>query len=317
MATTFVPPLILASGNINAISTLETYPAFVQQLSEYWFPSMIATINITLVSLYLDLPMNKVKRAVISILDKTLPERLKRSLFHLSFHLAPSEFDRFAYEVNHAPSMELGLAAIAKRGMAPKTIIDVGAFEGDWSRMARAIWPGSQIYMVEPNRSKEDKLAGVARAIDATVFGDLLGAHDDADVVFNVMSTGSSVYNERSPLDRTSETRQLKRLDSLLSAVEAPGFLKIDTQGYELEVLRGATRLLDRLGAILLEVAIIEINEGAPLLDEVVQFMREIGFVTYDIMEIHRRPLDRATNQIDILFVRPESPLLQNKQFHL
>lgn len=98
--------------------------------------------------------MNKVKRAVISILNKTLPERLKRSLFHLSFHLAPSEFDRFAYEVNHAPSMELGLAAVAKRGMTPKTVIDVGAFEGDWSRMARAIWPASQIYMVEPKRIK-------------------------------------------------------------------------------------------------------------------------------------------------------------------
>jgi hypothetical protein len=143
--------------------------------------------------------MNKVKRAVISILDKTLPERLKRSLFHLSFHLAPSEFDRFAYDVNHAPSMELGLAAVAKRGMTPKTIIDVGAFEGDWSRMARATWPSSRIYMVEPNRSKQDKLAGAARAIDATVFGDLVGAHDGADVMFNVMSTGSSVYNKRDP----------------------------------------------------------------------------------------------------------------------
>ncbi|MBR0685659.1 FkbM family methyltransferase [Bradyrhizobium manausense] len=260
--------------------------------------------------------MNKVKRTVISILNKTLPERLKRALFHLSFHLAPSEFDRFAYEVNHAPDMELGLAAVAKRGMTPKTIIDVGAFEGDWSKMARAIWPASRIYMIEPNRSKQDNLAGVARTIDATVFGDLLGAHDGTDVVFNVMSTGSSVYNERSPLDRTSENRQLKRLDSLLPPLEAPAFLKIDTQGYELEVLRGATRLLDRLSAILLEVAIIEINEGAPLLDEVVQFMRGIGFVAYDIMEIHRRPLDRATNQIDILFVRPESPLLDNKQFH-
>ena len=180
--------------------------------------------------------------------------------------------------------------------------------------MARSIWPQSQIVMFEPNLAKREKLARVAQDITATTFAELLGAEDGASVSFNIMSTGSSVYSERSPLERTSEDRQLRRLDSVLSNIEKPGLLKIDTQGYELEVLKGATGLLDRLEAILLEVAIIEINEGAPLLDKVVSFMRELGFVTYDLLEIHRRPLDQATNQIDILFVRPSSPLLQDKR---
>lgn len=258
--------------------------------------------------------MNRVKRTTIALLDRILPASVKRSIFHLSFHLAPSEFDRFAYEVGHAPNMELALRAAAKRGLQPKTLIDVGAFEGSWSRMTRAIWPQSQIVMFEPNLAKREKLARVAQDITATTFAELLGAEDGASVSFNVMSTGSSVYSERSPLERTSEDRQLRRLDSVLPNIEQPGLLKIDTQGYELEVLKGATGLLDKLEAILLEVAIIEINEGAPLLDKVVSFMRELGFVTYDILEIHRRPLDQATNQIDILFVRPSSPLLQDKR---
>ena len=63
--------------------------------------------------------MNRVKRAAIALLDGILPESVKRSIFHLSFHLAPSEFDRFAYEVGHAPNMELGLRAAAKRGLQP------------------------------------------------------------------------------------------------------------------------------------------------------------------------------------------------------
>lgn len=258
--------------------------------------------------------MNRVKRTAIAFLDAILPETVKRSIFHLSFHLAQSEFDRFAYEVGHAPNMELALKAAAKRGLQPNTVIDVGAFEGNWSRMARAIWPKSQVVMFEPNSAKRDHLTRVAHEIGATTFAELLGAEDGASVSFNVMSTGSSVYSERSPLQRTSESRLLRRLDSLLPSVEQPGLLKIDTQGYELEVLKGATGLLDKLEAILLEVAIIEINEGAPLLDKVVSFMRDLDFVTYDILEIHRRPLDQATNQIDILFVRPSSPLLQDKR---
>jgi len=258
--------------------------------------------------------MNRVKQAIIALLSSILPDNLKRSIFHLSFHLARSEFDRFAYEFGHAPNMELALRSAAKRGLQPKTVIDVGAFEGNWSRMARAIWPQSQIVMFEPNTAKREQLARVARDVTANTFAELLGAEDGASVSFNVMSTGSSVYSERSPLQRTTEDRRLRRLDAVLPTIERPGLLKIDTQGYELEVLKGATGLMDKLEAILLEVAIIEINEGAPLLDKVVSFMRDLGFVTYDILEIHRRPLDQATNQIDILFIRPSSQLLQDKR---
>ena len=64
----------------------------------------------------------------------------------------------------------------------------------------------------------------------------------------------------------------------------------------------------------MLEIAIIEINEGAPLLHDVIAFMRSLGFVAYDILEIHRRPLDKALNQVDIVFVREQSVLLSDKR---
>jgi FkbM family methyltransferase len=257
--------------------------------------------------------MNKFKTAVVDILRIMLPERVKNSLLHLSFHLAKPEFDRFAYEFNFAPSMEHGLAAMAKR-FSLKTVIDVGAYEGDWSRMARRVWPDSRILMVEPNLAKQDRLAAVARDINASVFCELLGADNDVVVAYNVMESGSSVLSERSPLDRVVERRGLRRLDSIVGEIEGPAFLKIDTQGYELEVLKGSMSILGKIEAILLEVAIIEINEGAPLLHEVLAHMKSTGFVTYDLLEIHRRPLDQALNQIDILFIREESPLLSDKR---
>jgi FkbM family methyltransferase len=257
--------------------------------------------------------MNAVKSALVKLLDTVLPSQLKRSIFHLSFHLARAEFNRFAYEISHSPDMELGLRATADRGLIPKTIIDVGAFEGSWSKLARAIWPSSRIYMFEPNRSKRAALEQVALEIGGVAYYELLGAQDDAPVTFNVMETGSSIFGELSPLQRSPEERHLRRLDSTLQMIDGPALLKIDTQGYELEVLKGATALLDKIDAILLEVALIEINKGAPLLHEVLPFMAAIGFVAYDIVEIHRRPLDRATNQIDLLFIRPRSQLLHDK----
>ena len=50
--------------------------------------------------------------------------------------------------------MRLGLERIRSRGLMPGTIVDIGAFEGDWSRMARDIWPDAGIVMVEGNENK-------------------------------------------------------------------------------------------------------------------------------------------------------------------
>ena len=90
--------------------------------------------------------------------------------------------------------------------------------------------------------------------------------------------------------------------------------LKIDSQGYELEILKGSSRLLQKTSSVLLEISIIEINEGAPLLHEVVAFMASHGFLACEIMELHRRPFDQALNQLDFLFVREDSPLLADKR---
>lgn len=245
---------------------------------------------------------------------KWMPERVKTALFHLSFHLAHSEFQKFAFKYAFAPNMQLGLVAMASHGFSPKTIIDVGAYEGNWSRMAMKIWPSPRLIMVEPNVEKKSRLTQLAQELDATLICELLGAENGQEVTFYIMESGSSIMEERSPLPRQIEKRQLRTLDSLLKNIEGPGLLKIDAQGFELEILKGTSALLDCFEAVLLEVAVIEINQGAPLLHDVVAFMKARGYVTYDILEIHRRPLDKALNQVDMMFIKEHSQLIASKQ---
>jgi FkbM family methyltransferase len=258
--------------------------------------------------------MNSVKAATINLLCRILPHRIKNSIFHLSFHLARAEFDRFAHDYSFAPHMKFGLMDMASRGFAPKTIVDVGAFQGDWSRLAKQIWPASELFMIEPNLANQARLAEVSKGLNASLFCELLGAENRRAINFNVMGSGSSIMSERSEVPRTVESRPLRTLDSLLLEVRPPGFLKIDAQGYELEILKGSSHVLPAFDAVLLEIATIEINEGAPLLHDVVAFMKTLGFVAYDILEIHRRPLDKALNQVDIVFVREQSMLITDKR---
>lgn len=137
-----------------------------------------------------------------------LPTKLKNSLFHLSFNFARPEFESFPTCMPFAPNMEMGLTTLAQRGIKPKTVIDVGAFGGNWSARARRIW---QAHRFEPNVAKLEIVSHIARSIDATLFQDLLGASDETEVIFNLMESGSSVMSERSPLARTQEKRMLRR----------------------------------------------------------------------------------------------------------
>ena len=252
------------------------------------------------------------KRNAVEFLKKILPQNIKRSIFHLEFNLAPERFFEFAFKYASAPNMELGLKQAKALGLDCREILDIGGYHGDWSRMAHTIWPQSRITIVEANRQKKEILQKVANEIDADLIIEVLGAEDGAEVEFNLMESGSSVFEENSPLQRTKEKRHVRTLDSMFPDQKFD-LIKIDVQGYEIEVLKGAHKVLANCKSLILEVSLIEINESCPLISEVLAFMSDCGFTTYEILEIHRRPLDRAMNQIDVLFIRKNSALIENK----
>lgn len=183
--------------------------------------------------------------------------------------------------------------------------------------MAKRIWPGAKITMIEPNERMRQYLDKAAIDLNAQLHAELLGQRDGDRVRFCVMESGSSVYEERSSVPRLQEERTTRSLDSTLLDVDRIGLLKIDAQGYELEILRGAERLISSTDAVLLEIALIEINDGAPLLDEVLVYMKNKSFVAYELLEVHRRPLDGAMNQVDILFVKTDSSLRLDRRHAL
>ena len=82
--------------------------------------------------------------------------------------------------------------------------------------------------------------------------------------------------------------------------------LKLDVQGAELAVLRGLGCHLSMVEVILMEMALVDYNNGASLIGAVLGELSRMGFVLYDIVEEHRH-LGGRLFQIDGLFVRPDS----------
>ena len=112
----------------------------------------------------------------------------------------------------------------------------------------------------------------------------------------------------------TSDFRKVsvETLDGLAGQgkiVEAPDLAKLDVQGFELEVLKGATKALRGTSMFILEVSLFEFWKGQPILAEVVAFMDQHGYVLYDVPGVYRRRLDGALGQVDFAFVPRSSSL--------
>lgn len=212
----------------------------------------------------------------------------------------------------------MALEALAHRGFVPQLVFDVGAYRGEFAQEVLHVWPKARVACFEPL----EKAAAEIETLRASLPGidlhrGVLGSEFRQEVEFNMAETASSVLREHHTIHPVCMVTQWT-IDSAVNdwyAGKAPDLLKLDVQGYELQVLKGGTASLPRVGAILAEVNLLDIHKGVPLLDELVGWLAGHNFVAYDICGITRRPLDGALWQIDMLFVPRDSVLRHDKRW--
>ncbi|HAR62782.1 MAG: FkbM family methyltransferase [Candidatus Margulisiibacteriota bacterium] len=197
---------------------------------------------------------------------------------------------------------------ISKLGFVPGTVIDIGAANGTYCLYDT--FTSSRHLLIEPLIERENNLVNLKKKyknLDYIIGG--VGAKEDERKI-NVHLDhldGSSLFKEQiADFDGIERKVNITTLDKLYMdlKLESPFLLKIDTQGSELEILNGASKVLELTECVVLEASFFEFYKGAPLIGEIVIFMKERGFVLYDIADITYRMLDGACAQIDLAFVK-------------
>jgi len=210
------------------------------------------------------------------------------------------------------------LLVLQQRGFAPRGMLDVGAYNGEFTMLARQIFPDASVVMVEPQAHKQEFLQVLATDLggDCHVRQCLLGERIRQGVEFHQMetpygSTGSSIYPETSDFPRKVVTLPMRTLDDLVA--ELPGrtfdLVKLDVQGAELDVLQGAKEAIHRVEVLVAELSLHETNRGAPRIAEVMAAIDDLGFAMFDVLTLPRT--DGLLLQVDAVFVRKTSPLWQ------
>lgn len=243
------------------------------------------------------------RKIALTIVPKSIQARLSR---------LGQFFERQAG--TYFPSEESSFRVLLKKGFRPSHCIDVGAFEGNWALSFSRVFPNCSVLMVEPQENKVAYLQG--KALEQLPKGTryvtaLLGADDNTEVEFITMGTGSSVFEEISSFPRTRAQRTLTKLDTLLfdfPEFSRAGVLKLDAQGYELEILKGAELLLESVDVIIMEVSVIPYNINAPLHAEVVHVLEKYNFRMFDYCSQMRNE-SGVLSQMDVMFIRSGSDL--------
>lgn len=237
-------------------------------------------------------------------------------LFKFIRALIPKSFIKKMKIKYNVPDMEWSIQNLYNNGFRPNTILDIGAYEGEWTSMCIKIFKHAKFIMFEAQEAKQIKLDELkSDQIDYHI--GLLGPTVTDKAKFYVNETVSSALPEAAKTNQEYVEIPMYTIDEVLlkKGVANVDFIKLDVQGFELEVLKGASKTLETAEVVLMEVSLIEINKGAPLINEVMQFMSSRDFQCYDICSMVRRPLDKALWQTDLIFVKNNSQLISSKKY--
>ena len=198
-------------------------------------------------------------------------------------------------------------------------IVDVGANVGQYASLVGSIGYKNQIFSIEPLNDAHEILCKKSerdfkwKVLPRTAIGDSKGS-----VTINKSnnSVSSSILNilpihinsEESSSYVSSEVVSLERLDSFLAEFIDEShkniFLKIDTQGFEDEVLNGASNILSRINFIQCELSLRPLYENQKLIEDIILKLRSYGFTLVAIAPGFKDPHSKELLQCDGFFAR-------------
>jgi FkbM family methyltransferase len=197
-------------------------------------------------------------------------------------------------------------------------VLDVGANGGHFARELRAHGYAGRIVSFEPLNSAHATLTQAAKGdprwdvAPRMALGDVEGTID-IHVAGNSLSSSIldmlPAHEQAAPGSAFvgSEKVALHRLDNVAPdylTETMPVLLKIDTQGYEDRVLKGATGVLDKVTAIQVELSLIPLYAGQPLFDEMREKIAALGFDLFAVFPGYVHEQTGQTLQLDGFFLR-------------
>ena len=200
-------------------------------------------------------------------------------------------------------------------------IFDVGANAGQFGVLLRKIGFDGKIISFEPlsdareillNISKNDPLWQIALQ---TAIGEENGKieiqiarNSYSSSVLDMLDTHVNAAPDSKYIGK--EKVALRTLDSIAPDYmdsNSIAFIKIDTQGYETQVMNGAKKLMSQIVGLQVEISLVPLYKGQCLFDEMLKKLKNDGFELWSISTVFSDPNTGQLLQVDATFFRTPS----------
>jgi FkbM family methyltransferase len=231
---------------------------------------------------------------------------------------------RFDYRLIDAKADPSGLtqacSRLKARGFMPRTVLDVGV--GPGTPWLYASFPDARFELFEALESFKPAIDEATRGLDAVVHYCALGDAPSTtsirvDTDRPTSSTMAGCYSDDyirairagNAQSRTIERQVTVRVLDDFGPFVGPTLLKLDVEGYEGYVLKGATRTLAAVDVVISEVSVARRTTAELTLGALISLLEARGFSAMNIAEITHMGSGGPIAYMDMVFVRSDSGL--------
>lgn len=216
-------------------------------------------------------------------------------------------------------SLPAVMARLRKKGIKVETVIDIGASYGKWAEVVMEYYPQAKYLLIEAQEVHLQKLVEFKKK-QANVDFVLAAAGNrvgqiffDATDPYGGRASDTPIEGEDKNIVRVPVTTVDREVAE--RNYRGPFLVKLDTHGFELPILEGASTALYSASVVVIEVYNFVIAEGAIRFHEMVSFMEEKGFRVADMCDPVFRPSDGIFWQMDLVFLRADEIAFANTHF--
>lgn len=200
------------------------------------------------------------------------------------------------------------------------SIIDVGANEGQFAEQVFKNNYRGSIISFEPLREEHSVLLSKKKrmvnlnwevanrcalgASEKKIFINISGMRQSSSIL-EITKMHTDLYPKSSNIG--VEEIKMLTLDNFYEKIvklKKKILLKIDTQGYELEILKGAKKTISLIDGLLIEISLVELYKNQPLFEEMLSYVKNLGFSIWSIDRAIGNNKTGQTYQLDIVFFR-------------
>lgn len=218
-------------------------------------------------------------------------------------------FSKFGFQIqrtreNPEFSMDGALQRCIKRGLLVNTVIDIGASNSSWSRMCMKFLPKATYLLIEAQDAHRIGLEQFKKEYVNTDYVIAAAGGREGSIYFDSGNLFGGLASEI-PFEKNCIEVPVITIDEEVKRrnLQPPFLMKLDTHGFEIPILMGASNALKNTGLVIIETYNYKLTTDSLQYYQMCDYMEKLGFSSIEMVDFMLRKYDDSLWQMDTFFI--------------